>query len=182
MSKESDFFELLAEEEGPGFLRAETKNWLKFRKVRVRPRRQSTGGESVPEDFTPVLFNPTAGTPTDEGTVGATVDTNRSGGILYYVVVTNGGSCTAAQLKAGSGGNIVAGSGASQSVEAIGTQVLGTIVGLAEGTTYQIKMLHNRLGLDSAQASASFVTEGASPYLPSLDFSDERNSQYVFIL
>ena len=74
-------------------------------------------------------------------------------------MVTNGGACTDAELKAGAGGNIVAGKAANQVVGASGVQTIANITGLASATTYQIKYLHsNGDSKDSAQASVSLTT------------------------
>lgn len=110
----------------------------------------------------PVLSSANAGTPTGDGTTGASVSTaNDANGTLYWAVVTNGGSCTDAQLKAGSGGNIVSVAGAhnNQAVTATGTQTIIDITGLASSTAYQIKFLHrDAAGNDSAQASVNLTT------------------------
>lgn len=108
---------------------------------------------------TPVLSSPSAGTPTNTGSTGASVSTDTGNGTLYWAVVTNGGSATNAQIKAGSGGNIVAGVAGSQSVSGTGTQTLGTISGLSAATTYQIIFLQtSAASVDSAQSSVSLTT------------------------
>lgn len=126
------------------------------------------GGGTTPSS--PLLSNPTAGTPTAVGTDGATVDTNQVSGILYWAVVTNGGSATAAQIKAGSGGNIVgaAGSYGNQTVTSGPKQTITTITGLSGSTTYQIKYLQtNAFGMDSNQSSVSVdtISSGNSQFL-----------------
>lgn len=128
----------------------------------------------------PVLSfgSPTTLTATSDGATGNQIITSESGGTLYWAVVTNGGSVTAAQLKAGSGGNIVdpsasptevAGSpqvyAGSQAVSASGLQTLPNITGLLPSTTYQVKYLHtDALGKDSAQASAGLTTAAAAGF------------------
>lgn len=107
----------------------------------------------------PTLSSANAGTQTATGTVGATVSTNEANGTLYWAVVTNGGSVTDAQLKAGTGGSIVSGKAGNQSVTGTGTQTLPNITGLSSGTTYQIKYLQRDMaGNDSSQVSVSFTT------------------------
>lgn len=114
----------------------------------------------------PTLSSASAGTPTSDGCTGAGVTTNQGNGTLYWAVVTNGGSCTDAQLKAGAGGNIVAGKAGSQAVSSSGAQVISSITGLSASTTYQIKYLQtNASAQDSSQASVSLTTSAASdPY------------------
>lgn len=109
----------------------------------------------------PVLSAPNAGTPTSTGSTGQAVTTDQGSGTLYWGVVTNAGSATNAQLKAGTGGNLVgtAGNRGSLTVNAKGVQSPGTITGLTTATTYQILYLHtNPQSLDSAQASVSLTT------------------------
>lgn len=133
----------------------------RFRQLKAQQARMAAaGGTPTPPDTTaPTLSAASAGTPTTDGATGAGVTTNESGGTLYWAVVTDGGSCTDAQLKAGSGGNIVSGKAGSQSVVASGAQSLSAITGLSAGTTYQIKYLHrDASGNDSSQASVSLAT------------------------
>lgn len=111
----------------------------------------------------PVLTNPTTGTPSQTGCSGASVTTDQDNGTLYWAFVTNGGSCTDAQLIAGSGGNILAVAHGSQSVANTGVQTIGIVNGLTPNTTYQIKFLHqNSLAENSAQVSASLTTRPAN--------------------
>ena len=108
--------------------------------------------------YVPILTNAADGTPTSDGATGASVDTDTGNGRLYWAVVTNGGSCTAGQLKAGTGGNIVAGVSGNQAITASGTQTFN-ITGLSAATTYQIKTLQmGAANIDSAQASVSLTT------------------------
>lgn len=117
----------------------------------------SVGGRSQPG--APSLSNPSAGAPTSDGTVGAAVTTSQPNGYLFWAVVTNTGSATTAQLKAGSGGNIVSGKAGNQVVNSAAAQTIPTITGLSGATTYQIKFLQtNQDGLNSAQASVDLVT------------------------
>lgn len=117
----------------------------------------AAGGGQLPGP--PVLSDPTDGTPTSSGTNNATVTTDQGTGTLYRAVVTDGGACTTAQLKAGAGGNIVAGSAGSQVVGVDGVQTVASITGLSAATAYQIKFLHtNGFGFDSAQASVDLTT------------------------
>lgn len=109
----------------------------------------------------PILSAPSAGTPTSTGSTGQAVTTDQGSGRIYWGVVTNGGSATNAQLKAGAGGNLVgtATNFGNFQVNAKGVQAPGTITGLTTATTYQILYLHtNPQSLDSAQASVSLTT------------------------
>lgn len=119
----------------------------------------------------PTLSLPTAGTATSGGSTGAGVTTNEGNGTLYWAVVTNGGSCTDAQLKAGSGGNIVAGVAGNQAVSGTGAQTIATITGLSASTTYQIKFLQrDAAGNDSSQASVDLTTSAAGFIVDSAEF------------
>jgi hypothetical protein len=116
-----------------------------------------SGGSASPG--APLLSLAIDGDPTSDGTVAAGVTTDQGTGRLYWAVVTNAGSCTDAQLKAGSGGNIVAGKAGNQVVGTDGALTIATITGLTAATTYQIKFLQtNGNGLDSAQASVDLTT------------------------
>lgn len=109
----------------------------------------------------PILSAPNAGTPTSTGSTGQAVTTNQGSGRIYWGVVTNAGSATNAQLKAGAGGNLVgtATNFGNFQVNASGAQAPGTITGLTTATTYQILYLHtNPQSQDSAQASVSLTT------------------------
>lgn len=107
----------------------------------------------------PSLTNANAGTPDSTSTTGASVDSDVGNGRLYWAVLTAGGTCTNAQLKAGSGGNIVSGKSGNQSVLGTGTQPLSDITGLTPSTTYILVFLQtNSIGSDSAQASVALVT------------------------
>lgn len=109
----------------------------------------------------PILSSPNAGTPTSGGSTGQAVTTDQGSGRIYWGVVTNAGSATNAQLKAGAGGNLVgtATNFGNFQVNAKGAQAPGTITGLTTATTYQILYLHtNPQSLDSAQASVSLTT------------------------
>jgi len=112
------------------------------------------------DSISPVLSSATDGTPTTTGATSATVDTNCGTGTIYWCLVTNGGSATNAQIIAGTGGNIVAGTADSQSVVATGTQTFD-VTGAAAATTYQIKTLHVASGAESNQDSVSLVTIAA---------------------
>ena len=128
-------------------------------------------GARVDGDSTaPTLSNPTAGTPTSDGATSAGVTTNEGNGTLYWAVVTNGGSCTDAQLKAGTGGNIVSGVSGNQAVSGSGAQTIATITGLTASTAYQIKFLQrDAAGNDSSQASVDLTTTAVQdPYFSSV--------------
>ena len=107
----------------------------------------------------PTLSSADEGTPTADGCTGASVSTNEGNGTLYWAVVSNGGSATDAQIKAGSGGNIVSGKAGSQSVSSTGTQVISSITGLSAATGYQLLFLHSDASSnDSSQASVDLFT------------------------
>lgn len=110
------------------------------------------------DDVAPILSSANAGTPTITGTNGARVTTDTASGVLYWAVVTNGGSCTDAQLKAGTGGNIVPGVSGSVTVTT-SLITIPSITGLVDATTYQIKFLQTDAnGNDSSQVSVSLTT------------------------
>lgn len=127
---------------------------------RDRPDRlgfDSAGTAGKPASYAPIISSPNAGTPTSSGTTNATVVSDQGSGRLYWAVVTNGGSATNAQIKAGTGGNIVV--AGNQQVNASGTQTVSSITGLTTATTYQILFLHvNPSSQDSNQASVSLTT------------------------
>ncbi len=109
----------------------------------------------------PVLSSADDGTPTSDGTAGASVSTTVGNGTLYWAVVTDGGSATNQQIKQGSGGDIVV--AGSQSVSGTGTQTVGEITGLVSETDYQILFLQtNSAGTDSAQASVDLTTDAVT--------------------
>lgn len=105
----------------------------------------------------PVLSSPNAGTPTADGTTNATVSSTVGNGTLYWAAVTDAGVATDAQIKAGSGGDIVV--AGNQSVSGTGTQTVASITGLTTATVYQIKFLQTSAGgADSAQSSVTLTT------------------------
>jgi len=105
----------------------------------------------------PALSGATDGTPTADGATDVTVSTTVGNGTLYWAVVTNGGAATNAQIKAGSGGDIVV--AGSQAVSGTGTQTIPLIEGLEPETEYEILFVQtNSLGSDSAQASVPLET------------------------
>lgn len=117
----------------------------------------------------PTLSNASDGTPTADGADDPSVDTNEGNGTLYWAVLTNGGSCTDAQLKAGSGGNIVAGKAGNQAVSGTGTQITSDITGLSPSTDYEIVFLHrDAAGNDSSQATVGLTTTAGGSVAPSL--------------
>lgn len=141
------------------------------------------GGPSV---VAPTLSSPNAGTPTGSGSTGASVSTDTGNGTLYWAVVTNGGSATNAQIKAGTGGNIVAGVAGNQAVSGTGTQTLGTISGLASSTTYQLLFLQTSgASVDSLQVSVGLTTAAGDPYWSSviaLYFNEQgANTSQTFV-
>lgn len=104
----------------------------------------------------PALTNATDGTPTDEGTEDATVDTTVGNGTLYWAVLPEDGTATAQQVKYGGGSVIVHG---SQAVVGTGTQTVLEITGLEAETIYALVFLQtNSLGSDSAQAEVELET------------------------
>lgn len=105
------------------------------------------------------LTSPSDGTPTSDGATGAGVTTNTGNGTLYWAVVTDGGSATDAEIKAGTGGDIVPGVADNQAVSADGAQTIEDITGLDSSTTYAILYLQtDRSGNDSAQSSVALTT------------------------
>lgn len=107
----------------------------------------------------PTLSSPTSGSATSDGATNFGVTTNQGAGTLFWVVVTNGGSATTAQIKAGTGGNIVAGKAGTQIISSAGAKTIAAVTGLTSATTYQFKFLHtNGDGMDSAQSSVSLTT------------------------
>ena len=105
----------------------------------------------------PALSNQTDGTPTAEGTENATVDTTVGNGTLYWAVVPAAGEATDAQIKAGSGGDIVV--AGSQAVSGTGAQTILEITGLEAETEYLIVFLQTSAGgSDSAQAEVALTT------------------------
>lgn len=105
----------------------------------------------------PALTNAADGTPTSDGATGSSVDSDVGNGTLYWAVLTDDGSATDSQIKAGSGGDIVV--AGSQSVSGTGTQTIGDIEGLEAATDYEIVFLQtNSLGSDSAQATVALQT------------------------
>ena len=105
----------------------------------------------------PALTSPTDGTPTTDGTDNATVDSTVGNGTLYWAVLADGGSATDAQIKAGSGGDIVV--AGSQGVSGTGTQTVVEITGLESGTDYEIVFLQTSAGgADSSQVSVALTT------------------------
>lgn len=129
----------------------------------------------------PVLSSPSMASVT--ATTGVpTVTTNEGNGTLYYAVLTSGGSATDAQIKAGTGGNIVAGKAGNQAVTTTGVQTFSAVTGLTAGTDYEVVFLQTDLaGNDSAQSQASFTTLSLSMfYIPVyyVDVSDAVDVPY----
>lgn len=119
----------------------------------------------------PVLSSPLMDDLTTEGGV-PTVTTNQDNGTLYYAILTNGGSATDAQIKAGAGGDIVAGKADSQAVSATGVQTFAEVTGLLQDTAYEVVFLQtNDDTLDSAQAEAGFTTDEIAPAAGTITFS-----------
>jgi len=116
---------------------------------------QTTGGGG---SLSVVLTSPDDGTPTSSGTSNALVTSSVGSGILYRGCVSNGGSCTNAQLIAGTGGNLVAASCGNQAITASGVQTITSITGLDSATTYQIKFLAYSGGFYSLQSSVDLTT------------------------
>lgn len=136
--------------------------------------------------FGPILSSPTAGTPANTSTANATVSTNTGNGTLYWAVVTDGGAATTAQIKAGSGGNII--SAGSQAVSGTGTQTIASMTGLSSGTNYQIVYVHtNSSSINSAQSqiplrTTSGTTDPNWANVTALWFNENgSNASQVFI-
>jgi hypothetical protein len=138
---------------------------------------------SVPDVTAPTLSLAIDGDPTADGSTNFGVTTDESGGTLYWAILTNAGSCTDAQLKAGSGGNIVAGKAGNQVVSVLGAQLVTSVTGLDASTDYEIVFLHrDAAGNDSAQATVGLTTlAGGAATEPYLSFSTGLNSQYAML-
>lgn len=107
----------------------------------------------------PTLSSPTTAL-VNVTTVTPQVDTDEANGTLYVVVVPDGDTPSAAQIKAGqqSDGSAAI-DAASQSVSVAGTQVLATLTGLSEETAYELAFVHrDASGNDSDAATAGFTT------------------------
>lgn len=98
-----------------------------------------------------------------------TVTTDTASGTLYYAVLTNGGSATDAQIKAGAGGNIVAGKAGNKTVTLAGVNTFPAVTGLSASTDYEVVFLQTANGLDSAQAQAGFST--AAPVTTNFNYA-----------
>lgn len=124
----------------------------------------TTGGEA---DVTaPTLSSPSMASLTDVGGV-PTVTTDEDNGTIYFAVLTDGGSATDVQIKAGAGGNIVAGKAGSKAVSATGVQTFDEVTGLTSNTAYEVVFLHtDDAENDSDQSTVGFTT----------DFIDETNA------
>ena len=106
-----------------------------------------------------VLSSASIGTSAASSFLAPSVVTDLGEGILYWALVTNGGSATNDQILNGSGGNIVAGKAGSVNVTAAGIITLGNITGLGATTTYQILYMQlNATGNLTGQTSASGAT------------------------
>jgi len=106
----------------------------------------------------PSLSAATDGTPTSDGATDAGVTTDIGNGTLFWVVVTNGGAATNAEIVAGAGGDIVAGIAGYQAITATGAQAFD-ITGLTAATDYEIIMLQiTEDVVYSAQAEVALTT------------------------
>jgi hypothetical protein len=113
-------------------------------------------GATGPSGVVPEISSPTMTSLTkDGGTPQVTIGT--SGGNIFFAIVTNGGTATAAQIKAGSGGNIVA--AGSEAVASPGVHTFGTpVTGLAVNSPQQVMYVQNVNGQDSNVVSATVTT------------------------
>lgn len=119
----------------------------------------ASGMGSGSSDRLAVLSSASIGTPAAASFLAPSVVTDLGEGILYWALVTNGGSATNDQILNGSGGNIVAGKAGSVNVTAAGTITLSNITGLGAATTYQILYMQlNTTGNLTAQTSATGAT------------------------
>ena len=107
----------------------------------------------------PTLSSQSMDTLTNEGGV-PTVTTDESSGKLYYAVLTDAGSASDAQIKAGTGGNIVEGKAGNKDITADGVNTFVAVTGLDAATAYEVVFLHtDAWGNDSDQVEAGFTTE-----------------------
>lgn len=138
------------------------------------------GAGAAPDVTAPTLSAPQDGTPTADGSELFGVTTDEGNGTLYWAILTDGGTATDAQLKAGAGGNIVAGKAGNQEVVGTGAQTVTSVTGLSAATAYEIIFLHRDFaGNDSAQATVALTTAaGGAETEPYLSFSTALNSQY----
>jgi len=107
----------------------------------------------------PAVLSSATASATSPFTAIGSVNTNRTGGVLFWVVSTSGTPPTAAEILLGqdSSGNAAAASG-NQAVPLIGTQSI-TAVGLASNTTLFAYFAQAISGLNSnIAAAASFIT------------------------
>ena len=123
--------------------------------VNLGMRRVLGSGDST----SPTLSSPQNGTETTDGATNFGVTTNEDNGTLYWAILTDGGSCTDAQLKAGSGGNIVAGKAGTQAISSTGAKTIASVTGLSDNVDYEIVFLHrDAVGNDSSQATVGLTT------------------------
>ena len=151
--------------------------------IGVRPRIRNfrswkTGG--VADVVAPTLSVPTD-TETGATTATLTVDTNEGSGTLYWVLSSAVTTPSAAQVKLGhdhTGGAALDSGTAAVSV--VGTQTVA-VTGLTASTTYYAHFMHEDAATNQSTVASGngFTTEAALGFSPSLDFSDDRNSQYL---
>jgi hypothetical protein len=122
------------------------------------------GGSGPPGGIpgAPTLSNLVA---SGDGTDGftATVDTDQSGGDLFWVVTTSASAPTATQIRNGQDhtGSAAAWDG-EQAVVGSGEQALALSSGLIGGTAYWLHVVHrDGDGLDSNIVTAGFTTDDA---------------------
>lgn len=97
-------------------------------------------------------------------TVTATITSNTAGGVLHSVACSTNSAPTAAQIKAGSGGTIVARGG---TIAASGSNSI-SIVGLSQQTTYYLFFLQDNGADSNIPASVSFTTAATVPVITSV--------------
>lgn len=130
----------------------------------ARMRRSNASGPTVgsgdPDVTAPTLSNQAVGDLTAEGGVPA-VDTDEDNGTLYMVVVPNGDTPSAAQIKAGQDSNSdPALADESIAVTTTGTQTFAAVTGLTPGTAYDAWFVHtDAASNDSTAVKADFTTE-----------------------
>jgi len=115
----------------------------------------------------PVLSAATFVSITDEGGI-PRVTTSTAGGTLYYAILTESGSANNAEIRAGTGGNIIPGFTGNITPTG-GVNSFDEVVGLTLGTAYRIVYLHDVGLFSSNQAVYDFETLGASDYLLSTE-------------
>lgn len=121
--------------------------------------------ETVTADSTaPVQSSPTAAADGTDGYTGS-VSTDTGSGTLYFAAIpTAGATPSAAQVKAGTGGDIIDASAGSQAVSGTGVQNVSG-AGLSASTAYKLVFAHEDAAItpniSTVSVSAEFTTDAA---------------------